>query len=209
MNPGDVYYRIPLDCMGGFISAWVEYRLPPGIVNFSNPPSVLDIGANCGGFMLYASLGLRAKYVTCYEPNPTLVPALTWNAERCACPVGLNFVAVGDPSLTRLYRHNNSPVSFSQYPTNCGSTTDEYLDIQAIHPAELKPHDVVKIDTEGAEAFICEKLTFTPELLFVEYHSNELRQRVDTVLSATMRLVEVTVNPQIQGIGVMKYVKNR
>jgi FkbM family methyltransferase len=204
MNHGNQHIRIPLDCFATWADVGTEYDFPAA---FDSPPSVLDIGANSGAFMAFASWRLDARLVSCYEPNPAMQPYLEWNAQWATCPVGITCAAVGDPALTRLYTHHNCPSMFSQSPDSCHHHEEDFIEVRVIHPRELKPHNVVKIDTEGAEGFICENLPFTPGLLFVEYHTHELRQRVDAALSPKMDLAKAFVHKHQPGVGVLTYVK--
>lgn len=204
MNNGDQHIRIPIDCFSCWTAVDSEYDFP---AVFESPPSVLDIGANSGAFMMFAALKFGARSISCYEPNPAMQSYLEWNAKFSTCPVGITCAAVGDPDKTRLYTHLEVPPMFSQSPDNCRHHEENFIQVKVIHPRDIKPHNVVKIDAEGAEGFICDHLPFTPGLLFVEYHTHELRYQVEAALGRTMQLVHAQVHHFNQGLGVLTYVK--
>jgi hypothetical protein len=65
-------------------------------------------------------------------------------------------------------------------------------------------HIIIKIDTEGHEAYILDHLPFTPGLLLVEWHSDALRWCVESsTICRSMQLVASTVLGQ--GYGLLKY----
>jgi FkbM family methyltransferase len=202
MNDSEAYWKMPITCYGGFSEVWSQYTLP---AKFAGGPTVLDIGANAGAFAIFAAIELKAKHVTCYEPNPEMREFLMWNLERLPCVTSLNICAVGNPDMKQLYRHRGCPLLFSQYAEMCDSKTTVGDPIEVKHPSELKPADLVKIDAEGAEGYICENLMFIPGMMLVEYHSDDLRRRVDAATSRGMTLRESRVTKPHEGI--LKYVK--
>ena len=79
--------------------------------------------------------------------------------------VSLYNFAVGNPELTRLHLGRN----------NCGEAS--FYDI-----GDAKAH-IVKIDTEGSEVDILERLgSFDHDVILLEYHSEANRRTIDALL---------------------------
>ena len=158
----------PLECLPGVGDVWSgEYDFP-GVVS-KGAPVILDIGANCGSYSARSLAFWPSAIVHAYEPNPKMFEYLRRNCEpRVIC----HNSAVGDPLLNHLYHGNSSALCGSQY---CSTEQNQQSDvIDVISPEFLPEAEVVKLDAEGAEGFIIERLTFTPELLALEWNSGEI-----------------------------------
>ena len=192
---------LPCDCVTVFHEVF-EYAPTPEVL-VGHECSVLDIGANVGAFAILASWWFRPKLITCYEPNPELVPILIHNAQFSQCPVHVSATAVGDQSQGTLFMANGvTRLKGSQVKPKGESYA---VNIKVTHPHSLGPADIVKIDCEGAEGFILENILFTPQLLMVEYHSKELMERCTAAMSAKMKLIEHQDNGDF---GLLKFIKN-
>ena len=79
------------------------------------------------------------------------------------------------------------------------------MPISVVDPADLPFCDLIKIDTEGAEAFIVERLVNLPRFMIVEYHSKENHDRIIEYLLGKMGLMDD--RPERPGYGVMAFKK--
>jgi FkbM family methyltransferase len=164
---------------------------------------VLDVGANCGAFTVWAKLAWPHAKIDAYEPNPQMVSFLKQNIQ------GLDGVtvfesAVGDPELDKLYLGKFNQGESSQYQ-NGTEQTDDYIEIEVTEPESLVSYDIVKIDCEGAESYILVRLNLSQtKFVMYEYHSEEDRRFCDDVLSLS-GFTLIYHNCTSVGYGVAKY----
>lgn len=176
----------PVDCLPGVGEVFGgQYSLPQG-VTISGTPKVLDLGANVGAFSIWARLNWPGCWVTAYEPQPDIFKFLQRNLQGMPNVRAINS-AVGDVFETIMLAGENSRLCSSQY--NLGEQQQTEIAISVVAPSTLEYADIVKIDTEGAEACIIEQLAFLPRVLLLEWHGNNLRRRVEMALEGRMRLV--------------------
>lgn len=169
-------------------------------INWANPPVVLDIGANCGAFALRAACNWNAPKVYCYEPVPETFKFLEGNLGPFH-QFELFNVAVGNPALNTMNISEGPLRSFLELD----SPKEKSINVTVLDPAMLPFANAVKIDTEGAEGYICERLPFVPDYLAVECHSEELRLQVMNALAGKMSLLECRINAL--GLSILKWVK--
>lgn len=185
-NEDEVVLRFPADCLAGVGEVWsgqYEFR-----ARVCGAPVVLDVGANCGAFALWARQRWPGCAVECYEPHPVIFRSYllpnTRHEERIRC----HQAAVGDRFAGgRLRPGNNTRLCSSLY--DIGRQGNESMAVRVVAPEDLPRADIVKIDTEGSEGFIVEHLAFVPALMVVEYHTEELRQRVEAAVRGRMELI--------------------
>lgn len=179
-----------------------EYDLP-----YQNSvPTILDIGANIGSFAIWAHHRWPNCFVYCYEPLPDNFDML----EKNLMQVGMsNFrienVAVGNPSHTQLHlgKHNCGEASFF----NMGEQSEQCVHVKTIAPRSLPKADMLKMDVEGCEVEILERLpSITYDAVMLEYHSDQLRRLVDELL---MDYVLVGSEAHNKHRGIVKYLHKR
>jgi FkbM family methyltransferase len=167
-----------------------------------NPLLILDIGANCGAFTVYAKLKWPNCEVDAYEPLEANYEYLKSNTKGFS-GVTLHMSAVGDPTKDKLYLGKHNVGENSQYPNP--ETTDNYVEIDVVDPYELLSYDIVKMDCEGAEVYILARLDLkeTKYVMF-EYHGERNRIACDGILvQQGFALIEMNVTSI--GYGVAKY----
>lgn len=158
-----------------------EYAVP---WDAAKPCLVLDVGANCGAFTVYAKLAWPLAEVDSYEPNPEMVTYLKKNIEGLT-GITVHESAVGDIDLDKLYLGKNNPGEGSQY-NNGTEQVDEFIPIEVTDPESLLSYDIVKLDCEGAESYILARLDLTQtKFVMYEYHSEKDRRFCDEVLSVS------------------------
>ncbi len=158
----------PLPCPAG-IPEWMwrevsEYDLP---LTFT-PATVLDIGANIGAFTLLAKQRWPLTLVHAYEPvddnleglfqNTNALPGVTVQPVAVRGFNGPADILLGDRGVT---------CSFHQL----GRQTNQVERCRCVDAASLPSCDVIKIDTEGCELEIVQRLNLAEtKVLCVEYH---------------------------------------
>jgi FkbM family methyltransferase len=183
-----------------------EYALP-GYTKKN--PVILDIGANVGGFAVWALAKWPSATIHCYEPNPENFKYLEKNLKNIhdtkENQFNLNNSAVGDPSRNKLYlgKHNCGECSLYQV----GEQKEEYINITTIHPIDLPHADVLKIDTEGSELDILLGLPrIEYDAIALEYHSEKDRRIIDNIL-CDYTAVHGFIRTKDRGV--ISYIHNR
>jgi FkbM family methyltransferase len=177
------------------------------------PPVVLDVGAHCGTFALYAKLALHPRAVVhCFEPYPPHVALLRRNTARwggvTVHPVGLG---AADGTAT-LYLDPRTDTAHStlpgRVPRPAGREPVPVRDAAAaLDGLGLTGVDVLKLDAEGAEADILDRLgprLARVRVVLAEYHSPADRERFARALPGHRLFAEVSHSPRV---GVAKYVR--
>jgi len=169
--------------------------------------TVLDIGANVGGFSLWANRRWPDAKITAYEPAAENVKL--W-AENCKGLNGANLVVAAvtnKPGPLPLYRGKN----------NCGEHSladigeqdlSSSESVNAVPPNSLPSADFVKIDTEGCEVEILKDLNLeSTKAIACEWHSdNDREQIVELLTSRRFNVVANTTHAPHRGI--IKAVKS-
>jgi FkbM family methyltransferase len=140
---------------------------------------ILDIGANAGAFSIWAAHRWPGCTIDSYEPDPGSFQILQANTRsypmiRChnfaVYPSASERVAFissyggdGEAGVVEVVAEMLSQEAVGRR---------ELFQVAALHPRDLPPADVVKIDAQGAEEKIIEHADFSAtSLLLIEYHS--------------------------------------
>jgi FkbM family methyltransferase len=152
---------------------------------------VFDIGANIGAASLFFALSYPNARVHAFEPNRLSIPVLRRNVE------GIGRIAVHPFGLAET--DAVTIIRIAGLGGECSSikSTIEPFDS---HPIEIRDAArilgelaegaraiVMKIDTEGCEAEILQRIgDLHPriQVVYVEYHSENQRRRIDRELTA-------------------------
>ncbi len=176
-------------------------------VNFSRnyPMTILDIGANCGAFALWADLRWPGSTIYCYEPAAVSHHYLTLNTSRYP-NILTTKAAVLTTDKAKLYvgKLNQGEASFCP---DLGQTNDTYELPPIIHPRDLPKSDILKCDTEGCELEIILGLNnagLLPDCILLEYHRESDRRAIDIELR---KYDLVGSHADVPGRGVVKYVR--
>ncbi len=119
--------------------------------------------------------------------------------------MSLNNVAIGNPSLKRLYLGRNNCGEASFY--DIGEQATASVEVETRAPEILPKAHIVKIDTEGSEIDILSRMaSFDFEAIMLEYHSEANRRKTDALLQDF-----VLVGGHIREVnrGTLKYVHKR
>lgn len=190
----------------GHILGIFEGRTYP-IVNDIGPVlTIVDIGANVGA----ASVMLAAHYpeadVHAFEPGPETVALLARNAAPFP-RVHVHAHGLGRKAeLLRLYRSRWDPMSASVLASVQNTADYDVVEIRQAGPAisacGITTIDVLKIDTEGCEVPVLTELSAVipaTKVIYLEFHSEHDRLRIDERLSSTHVLAFASVRHPHRG----------
>lgn len=155
-----------------------EYDVP-----IEGPQKILDLGANCGAFALWAFHRWPGSAIQCYEPHPETFKILEENLAGYP-RISAHEKAVGLPGFRPLFNGpNNCGEASLQQMMNNPAPTGQHVEV--IDPIRLPKADILKMDIEGSEVEVLGPLVkdgrkFRAVLL--EYHHDVLRRIVDGLL---------------------------
>ena len=172
--------------------------------NHTNP-IILDIGANVGGFAIWASMRWPNSTITCFEPLSKTFDILQQNTRELP-NIRIFKVGIGLKDEDRfLYYGKNNIGEASLFKTPDQEDDGEIVSIYS--GCKLQPCNIMKIDTEGAEIEILSTYKHSPEILLIEYHSEANRLEIDAMLKD--RYVLIASNANRPNYGIVKYmIKN-
>jgi FkbM family methyltransferase len=165
-------------------------------------PYIIDIGANVGGFAVWAHEYFNNAKIDCYEPIKANYDLLRQNIE--GTDIAVRNIAIGKDDGERMMYyglHNCGEASMFQ-----GEEQRQEGEMVKVMSAKHLPQcDIIKIDTEGAEIEILENLVHFPNIFLVEFHSAYNRRKIDELL-LDYTLIECTMRGW--NYGILKYVKS-
>lgn len=206
--------QFPLDCIAGIAEVWNgQYGHPWAVERLRQEavysPRILDIGANCGAFALWAKREWPHSHIVCYEPQHEIANFCAANTKD-AGHIHVFNMAVAKGQYIKLHRGNGTRLQTTCYPQPNTMVASE--EVECVDPRLLDESDVVKIDCEGGEADIVENISFTPHYLVLEYHSHELKERCWNALKGRMELLPNRTAPWEDlnpPVGMMKFLRIR
>jgi FkbM family methyltransferase len=170
----------------------VQGRTYPAIPFVADVRTILDVGANVGAAAIYFSLAYPGAAIHALEPAREPYALLASNARHFPNLRVHNVGLYRDDRSAALYRSSvdsvTASIGASAFNTPDSETiamrrADRWLAEQSIDRI-----DVLKLDTEGCEVAILEALgarIAATKILYVEYHSEEDRLRIDALLHPT------------------------
>ncbi len=177
-----------------------EYEIP---VNSEEGFRILDIGANIGGFAVWASNRWPGSKIICFEPIKENFELLTENTKDLQAEVLVRNKAVRHGNGTaKMYlgKNNQGEASFNFGPEQSENTEE----VEYICSSMLPKADLVKIDTEGSEVEIVSNLVNKPYILLIEFHSANDRVALDKLLNSEYFLFECKLTTL--HCGILKYI---
>ena len=185
-------------------------------VDYENPkPVILDIGANIGGFTVWANNRWPNATLHCYEPVKNIFEWLKLNTKDMPNVITKN-VAVGEKDEERQLYYGLAIVSgwgsLINKREQQAKRNPNIGELVRVIPANSLPKaDIVKIDTEGWEVQILSGITFKPDVYLIEYHSKEDREEIARILSDYILVGENDYgqNEYDNQLGVVKYKKEK
>ncbi len=158
-----------------------EYDLPYQYAADATCRTILDIGANVGAFAAWANFRWPGSTIYCYEPLAANFEMLRDNLAPLTNVTLVN-KAVGNPENRKLFLGKNNCGENSFF--DLGEQSTDFAEVTTLHPAELPPASILKIDTEGSEWDILSRLDrIDYDVILLEYHDEGIRRRIDGLLS--------------------------
>jgi FkbM family methyltransferase len=163
---------------------------------------VIDIGANCGAFAVWALSKWPGSQVDCYEPNPEVVKYCIKNVTTFGSvyPIAVTIA----PSPTILWVDDTWGAS-STFRLPYLKSIGKRINVQTIHPRNLPKCDILKIDAEGVEPEILLNYSHLQKVKMCtyEYHNADHRFTCRTYcVAAGLRLVRETIYSINMGVDV-------
>jgi len=161
---------------------------------------IVDVGSGWGAFAVWAKAKWPEASLECYEPHDAAADLCEANVAPFAT---LHRVAVtSEPK----------PLFAAAWDWGSARLNQDGKPVAALHPENLPPCDLLKLDCEGSEADILaayagsteedENLLAGCRAVLVEWHSPELKLRCDAILKAKTKLRCVQAAPVERGYGV-------
>lgn len=194
----DVPFECPEDIRPHLHSVFAgEYDIPLRTSGLK----ILDIGANCGAFALWAAHRFPLSDISSYEPHPENFKFLRNNTK--GYPVHTHPWGLGSAGMRPLYDGKNNGGEASLYGQDRG-TLGQHVEIK--DPTTLPDADIIKLDTEGCEVEILEPLLKRGRnflAVMFEYHRIGDRKIIDSLLADYILIGAHVYSP---GRGVCKYL---
>ena len=166
-------------------------------------PYIIDIGANVGGFAVWAHEYFDNPKIDCYEPIKSNYDLLRQNIE--GTDISCRNIAIGKEDGERMmYYGLNNCGEASLYEGEEQRAEGEMVKVMSAK--HLPVCDIMKIDTEGAELEILENLTVQPVIFLIEFHSAWNRRRIDEILY-DYTLMDCTMRGW--NYGILKYIRGK
>jgi FkbM family methyltransferase len=166
-------------------------------------PYIIDIGANVGGFAVWAHEYFDKPKIDCYEPIEENYILLRQNTAGTDIAIR-NFAIGKDDGERQMYYGLHNCGEASLYSGEEQAKEGELVKVMSAK--NLPPCDIMKIDTEGAEIEILENLVHFPVIFLIEFHSAYNRRRIDELL-LDYTLVECTMRGY--NYGILKYIRGK
>lgn len=160
------------------------------------PTQIIDIGAHVGASTIFFRHAYPQIPILCFEPCAESRNFLRTNTAPLENIEIFPFGLARETRETKLFHgrlhsmqnstHSSAEVDVTDFETIQLKSTREALS------SRLANGSLIKIDTEGCEVEILEELTphFDQlSLIYLEYHSESARRKIDTMLEKTHSLI--------------------
>jgi FkbM family methyltransferase len=152
------------------------------VESYTHPnPVILDIGANVGAFSVWATYRWPGCVVHAYEPIKETYEYLVVNTKPHSNIITHNkAIGAKDEKERQMYYGGKNRGQTSFY---YGDEQRDYGEKVTVLSAKSLPEaHFVKVDTEGAEVEILENLVFEPEIIVVEFHFLQDKEKITQML---------------------------
>jgi len=165
-------------------------------------PYIIDIGANVGGFAVWAHEYFDKPKIDCYEPIKENFNLLRQNTAGTDIAIR-NFAIGKEDGERQMYYGLNNCGEASMFEGIEQAKEGEIVKVMSAK--HIPACDIIKIDTEGAEIEILENLVNFPVVFLIEFHSAYNRRRIDELL-LDYTLIECTMRGY--NYGILKYIRS-
>ncbi|MCP4330500.1 MAG: FkbM family methyltransferase [Alphaproteobacteria bacterium] len=162
--------------------------------------TVVDVGANIGSAALYFGLRYPKARVVALEPGGEAFELLARNARQLPNVDAFNIGLYSEDRTARLYSGAVDSVTASVGDSVLNTRHSETINLRRasdwMGENDIDTIDILKIDTEGCEVPILRSLeAWLPrvKVLYVEYHSEDDRLAIDTIMRRTHLLFAGTI----------------
>lgn len=172
----EIPFTCPVNIAGHLAKVFSgEYDVP-----LKSAKRVIDLGANCGAFSIWATHRWPGCLVDAYEPHPDNFLFLRENLKDYPNVTVHNY-AIGTPGMRALYdgKFNGGEASLHTIKNN-PYPTGRHVEVHS--PLELPEADVIKLDIEGAEIEVLPVLIQAGRkfsAIMLEFHSQDIRRELD------------------------------
>ena len=177
---------------------------PVQLKDFS-PTRIIDIGANVGASAIYFHSQYPNAQVNCFEPSTKNFRYLTQNLQDIN-HITLNPFGLSDTTkITTLFQGKTQCLQYSIFKNIEVSESGEQIQLKAAFDEVkeiIENQTVIKIDTEGCEFPILNsiKTLFNQlQVIYLEFHSEKDRIRIDNLLNQTHGLWNASVKHPHRG----------
>lgn len=181
-----------------------EYDVP----YWGSDLTILDLGANCGAFSIWASHRWPRSIIHAYEPHPKTFEYLEKNLKNYPNVYKYNY-GIGNPGMRVLMDGTFNSGEASLYMVqNNSKLTGQHVEVRS--PLELPNADIIKLDIEGAELEVLPKLLKAGRefsAIMFEYHNPDIRREIDFLLSDYI-MVKAQIIPGYQ-IGTLCFLHRK
>lgn len=157
-----------------------------------NPSIIVDVGANVGATALFFHASYPNAQIFCYEPSESNYNYLAANTKEFENITSYPYGLYNTACEKSLYIGRDQPAQNSIIASNGTSEVTETIRLAQssteLIRAELERISILKIDTEGCELQILEDILekaphIAIDVIYIEYHSEEDRRAIDTLLT--------------------------
>ena len=166
------------------------------------PTRIIDIGANLGATAILFHSQYPEAAIDCFEPNSSNFEWLKANLSSLPKVTLHPFGLFNEDKETTLFHGRNQALQGSIFSSAEVTTEGESIQLKDAREALtdcIETDTLIKIDTEGCELPILERLSSAFDqlkIIYLEFHSEQDRLALDALLTATHSLWHAAVqNP--------------
>jgi FkbM family methyltransferase len=172
-------------------------------------PVVLDVGANVGAFVIWARDRWSGCNIISYEPVPENFERFMANLSGAGHNGCGHRLAVRRCSGQMQIRPGKNNCGEWSTRTDLGEQEGEPIVVPCMDAADLPQADILKLDTEGCELEILERLWEVKrnaefKAILLEWHSESDRMAIDRLLSDNYQMAGAHCHMPERGVA--KYV---
>lgn len=213
---GDSAINLALPVEGGTIrevASILSGEIYPLLPYPENVRTIVDVGANVGAFSALMSSHYPDARIAAFEPASIPFQFLEGNAKSFPRVDAHNVGLYSSARTATLYAGVN-PMLGSLNRSRLADGDGEQVSLvdarECMATLEISTIDILKVDTEGAEVIILEALADllpSVQVLYVEYHADADRVRIDQLMAETHVLTHGVVKRV--DVGELCYVQRK
>jgi FkbM family methyltransferase len=178
----------------------LEGHTYPRMGFLQNVKTVVDVGANVGAASLFFALSFPQANIFAFEPFPDAYRLMVENLSRFPQIRTFGFGLLDRETRAPMFVSEHDPVTNSISKSSLNSNRSQEIVLReamaVLTELNLDTIDILKIDTEGCEVPILRSLKpLLPRVraIYLEYHDDADRSRIDSILGETHLLCAARV----------------